>query len=87
MLYQVLEVVRNGKNSIFLLIFLNLSPNQSPFNQYYPKSVPNPDILIILLQQNIKIVVLTNIPISKQCKSVTLNALVGQTLDLVFFQT
>ena len=41
---QVLEVVRNGKNSIFLLILLNLSPNKSPSNQYYPKSVPNPDL-------------------------------------------
>ena len=46
---QVLKVVRNGKNSIFLLILLNLSPNKSPFNQYYPKSVPNPGILIILI--------------------------------------
>ena len=58
---QVLEVVRNGKNSIFLLILLNLSPNKSPFNQYYPKSVPNPDILIILLPKNDKIVVLAKI--------------------------
>ena len=55
------EVVRNGKNSIFLLILLNLSPNKSPFNQYYPKSVPNPDILIILLPKNDKIVVLAEI--------------------------
>ena len=39
---KVLEVVRNGKNSIFLLILLNLSPNKYPFNQYYTKS----DILI-----------------------------------------
>ena len=29
-----------------------MSPNKSPFNQYYPKSVPNPDILIILQPKN-----------------------------------
>ena len=58
---QVLEVVTNRKNSIFLLILLNLGPNKSPFNQYYPKSVPNPDILIILLPENDKIVVLPKI--------------------------
>ena len=50
----MLEVVRNGKNSI-----LKVSPNKSPFNQYYPKSVPNsvpnPDTLIILLLKNEKI--------------------------------
>ena len=45
----------------FLLILMNLSSNKSPFNQYYPKSVPNPDILIILLPKNDKIVVLANI--------------------------
>ena len=33
-------------------ICLNLSPNKSSFNQYYPKSVPNPDILIILQPKN-----------------------------------
>ena len=58
---QVLEVVRNGKNSISLLILLNLSHNKSPINQYYPKSVPNPDILFILLPKNDKIVVLVKI--------------------------
>ena len=58
---QVLEVVRNGKHSIFLPILLNLSPNKSPFNQYYPKSVPHPDILIILLSKNDKIDVLVKI--------------------------
>ena len=63
MLYtsQVLEDVKNGKKSIFLLILLNLSPNKSTFNQYYPKSVPNPDILIILLPKNDKIMVLVKI--------------------------
>ena len=50
---QVLEV-RKGKNNTFLLILLNLSPYKSPFNQYYPKSVPNPDILIISLPKNDK---------------------------------
>ena len=55
---EVLEVVRNGQNSIFLLILLNLSPNKSPFNQYFPKSVPNPDIMIILLLKTDKIVLL-----------------------------
>ena len=55
---QVFEVVRNGKNSIFLLNLLNLRPDKSQSNQYYPKSVPNPDILIILLPKNDKIVVL-----------------------------
>ena len=58
---QVLEVVRNGKHSIFVLILLNLSPIKSSFNQYYPKTVPNPDILIILLPKNDKIVVLAKI--------------------------
>ena len=57
----MLEVVRNGKNSIFLLILLNLSPNKSPFKEYYPKSVLNPDILIILLPKNDKIGVLAKI--------------------------
>ena len=47
-----------AKQNIFLLILLNLSPNKSPFNQYYPVSVSNPDILIILLPQNDKIVML-----------------------------
>ena len=78
----MLEVVRNGKNSILLLILLNLSPSKSPFNQYYPKTVPNPDILIILLPQNNKIVVLAKILfllifLSKQCKSVTLKCMGG----------
>ena len=58
---QVLEVVRNGKNSIFLLILLNLSPNKSSFNQNYPKSVPNPGILIISLPKNDKMLVLAKI--------------------------
>ena len=58
---QVLEVVRNGKNIIFLLILLNLSSHKSPFTQYQPKSVPNPDILIILLPKNDTIVVLAKI--------------------------
>ena len=58
----MLDVVRNCKNSIFLPILLNLSPYKSPFNQYYPKSVPNPDILIILLPKKLdKIVVLAKI--------------------------
>ena len=63
MLYtsQVLEAARNGKDSIFLLILLNLNPNKSTFNQYYSKSVPNPDIVIILLPKNEKIVVLAKI--------------------------
>ena len=57
----MLQVIRNGKNSMFfLLILLNLSPNKFPFSQYYSKSVPNPDILIILLPKN-KIVVLAKI--------------------------
>ena len=46
---------------IFSLILLNLSPNKSPFIQYYPKSVPNQDILINLLPKNDKIVVLAKI--------------------------
>ena len=63
MLYtsQLLEVVRNGKHSICFLILLNLSPNKSPFIQNYPKSVPNPDILIISLLKNDKILVLAKI--------------------------
>ena len=70
MLYtsQALKVVRNGKSSICLLILLKLGPNKSPFNQYYPKSVHNPDILIILLPENDtvvldKILLLTIFPI------------------------
>ena len=58
---QVLDVVRNGKNNIFLLILLNFSPNKFPFNQYYPQKVPNPDILIILLSKNDNILVLAKI--------------------------
>ena len=63
MLYisQVLEVFKNGTNSIDLLILLNLNPNKSLLNQYYPKQVPNPDILTILLPQKDKIVVLAKI--------------------------
>ena len=45
-----------AKKRIFLSILLNRIPNKSLFNQYYPKSVPNPDILIILLPKNDKIV-------------------------------
>ena len=37
---QVLEVVRNGKNSMCLLILLSLSLNKSPFHQFYTRSVP-----------------------------------------------
>ena len=58
---KVLEVIRKGKNSIRLLILLNMSRNKSPFNQYNPKSVFNPDILIILLSKNDKIVGLAKI--------------------------
>ena len=36
-------------------------PTKSPFNQFYPKSVPNPDILIIWLPKNDKIVVAAKI--------------------------
>ena len=57
----MLEVVRNGKHSIFLLILLNLSPNRSPFKQYYSKPIPNLVILIILLPKNDKIIVLAKI--------------------------
>ena len=57
----MLEVVRNGKNSIFLLIIMNLSPNKSPFDQCYPKSVPNPTILIISLPENDTMLVLAKI--------------------------
>ena len=54
MLYisQMLESSEVAKNSIFLLILLNLSPYKSPLNPNYPKYVPNPDILIILLPKN-----------------------------------
>ena len=71
-----------AKNSILYDRGGNLSPNKSPFNKHYPKSVPNPDILIILLPQNDKIVVLAKILflaifLSKQCKSVTLKCIGG----------
>ena len=55
----MLEVVRNGKNSIFWLILLNLSPYKSLFN--IPKSVPNPDISIISIPQNDKMLMLAKI--------------------------
>ena len=38
-----------------------LSPNKSPINQYYSKSVPNPGILIISLTKNDKLFVLAKI--------------------------
>ena len=41
-----------AKKNIFLLILLNLSPNKSLFNQYYPKSVANPESIIISLLKN-----------------------------------
>ena len=50
-----------AKIAYFFLILLNLRPNKSPSNQYYPNSVPNPDILIILLPENDKKVVLAKI--------------------------
>ena len=50
-----------AKLAYFWLILLNLSPYRSPFNQYYPKSVPNPDSLIISLPKNYKMVVLAKI--------------------------
>ena len=56
--WRSLEVVRNGKNNIFLLILLNVSPHKSTFKQYYPKSVPNPYSLVIVLPKNDKVVVL-----------------------------
>ena len=89
---QVLEVVRNGKNSIFWLILLNLSANKPPFNQYYPKSVPNPDSLMISKPKNIKMLVLakisflTVIPIL-QCKSVALKCTGGEDFGpKIFFK-
>ena len=57
---QVFEVVRNGKNSIFLLILLNWSPNKSSFNENYPTSVPS-RVLIISLSKNDKMLVLAKI--------------------------
>ena len=85
---QVLDVVRNGKNSIFLPILLNLSPNKSPFNKYYYKSLPNPDILIIVLPKNDKIVVLaknlflTILSYLSNVNQLHLNVFMGQTFDL-----
>ena len=49
------------QNSIVLLILLNLNPNKSPFNQHYHKPVPNPDILIISLPKNDKMLMLAKI--------------------------
>ena len=74
----MLEVVRNNKNSIFLLFLLYLRPNKAPFNQYYP----NPDNLIILPSKNDKMLVLPKILfltifLSKQWKSVTLKCIAG----------
>ena len=56
LLATLLEVVRNVTNNILLLILMNLSPNKS-----YPKPVLNPDILIISLLKNDKILVLAKI--------------------------
>ena len=89
---QVLDVARNGKNSIFLPILLNLNPNKSLVSQYYPKSVPNPDILIIWLPKNNKIVVLAKILfwlffLSKQCTLVTLKCIGrAEIRPRIFFQ-
>ena len=83
----MLDVVRNGKNSIFLSILLYLRPNKSPFNQYYPKSVPgNPDILIISTPKSHKILVMTKISFLTIFPIFAMeNALVGQTFDLGYF--
>ena len=55
------------KLKLLLLILLNLSPNKSPFNQYYPRSVLS--ILIILLPKNDYFSYLSNVsPINiKMC--------------------
>ena len=61
------EVVRNGKIAYLLLIILNLSANKSPFNQSYSKSVPNPDILIIPLPKNDKMLVMAKTSLLTIC--------------------
>ena len=83
----MLEVVRNGKNSMFLLILLNLRPKKSPFSPYYPKSVLNPDISIISLLKNDKILVLAKISFLTISVEILIygNALVGQIFDLGYF--
>ena len=57
----MLEVIKNGKNSIFVLILLNLSPYLSPFEQYYPKSEPSQDSLIISLTKDDRMLALAKI--------------------------
>ena len=89
----MLEVVRNDKNSIFLHTLLNLSLTKSPLIQYYPKSVPSTDILIILLPQNDKVLVLAKILFLtiffylSNVNQLHKYALVGQTSTSNLFQT
>ena len=70
----MLEVIRNGKNSMFLLILLNLRPKKSPFSPYYPKSVLNPEVLAKISFLTISVEIL-----------IYGNALVGQIFDLGYF--
>ena len=56
---QALEVVKNSKNSICFLSLLKLIPYKFLFDQYYPKALPNPDILIICLPKNDELLELT----------------------------
>ena len=63
----MLEVVRNGKIAYFLLIILNLSANnpnsiKATLNQY-----PNPDILIIPLPKNDKMLVMAKTSLLTIC--------------------
>ena len=60
---------------------LNLLFDKSPFNPYYPKSVPNPGILIIFPPKSDKILMLDKFSFFK----FFLPLLVGQTFDLENF--
>ena len=49
---RVLERQKKKETLHAHLKLKHFAPEKSPCNQYYPKSVPNPDILIILLSKN-----------------------------------
>ena len=83
-----IESCQKWQNSIFLPILLNLRLNKSPFNQYFPKSVPNPDVFYHFPTKNDKMLVLAKISFLTIFPTFAVeigyikNPLVGQTFDL-----
>ena len=72
---QVLEVVRNCKTSIVVLILLILRLNKSPFNSHFPILAPNVDIFLFYFYQ-----FRTKMFISLQWKLVTFKCTDGTNL-------